>query len=127
MPEPRLASSLLIGALRRKVESAGGFATILQKGDPVAGAILLVCLREGAGLANDENSSVSADNLVILEREPTFEGPGKWVPIGQHHTQNSDKISEYLARRSVIDPDLWIVELDVAQAERFAAEIIASH
>jgi hypothetical protein len=45
-PLPRLASRLRIDALRRRVAAAGGFATLLAKGDDEAGAIAVVT-REG--------------------------------------------------------------------------------
>ena len=139
IPEPRLASSVIIAALRRKVEAAGGFATILAKGDAVAGAILIVCPQgasgDGRGHASaDARQGESHANIgpesgakpVILEREPTFDGPGKWVAVGHQHIDNEHKLSEYLAKRRGSDPDLWIIELDTADAERFAAEITGS-
>lgn len=131
MPELRLASSVLIAALRRKVEAAGGFATVLAKGDAVAGAILLVCLQvEGSASKPDrlgtETAPESGAKPVILEREPTFDGPGKWIAVASQHTDNEQKLSEYLAKRRASDPDIWIIELDTAEAERFAAEIISS-
>lgn len=131
MPEPRLASSVLIAALRRKVEAAGGFATVLAKGDAVAGAILLVCPQGGASASEDSGAapaytSESGKKPIILEREPTFDGPGQWLTVGSQHTDNQEKMAEYLAKRRASDPDLWIIELDTADAERFAAEIIGS-
>ena len=33
-------------------------------------------------------------------------------------------ITDYWMKRRASDPDLWVVEVDVAQAERFAAETI---
>ena len=143
IPEPRLASSVIIAALRRKVEAAGGFATVLAKGDAVAGAILIVCPQgasgDGAGhLSDDARQGESHANIgpdivpesgakpVILEREPTFDGPGKWIAVGHQHIVNEHKLSEYLAKRRASDPDLWIIELDTAEAERFAAEITGS-
>ena len=126
MLEPRPASSFIVSALRRKVEAAGGFATIIKKGDPVAGALLLVCLRAPDGGESLQFSPDSGPLPLLLEREPSFDGPGKWVPIINQHTENKEKIEEYLTRRRQVDPDLWIIELDVADAERIAAEITLS-
>ena len=36
----------------------------------------------------------------------------------------SREITDYWQRRRRTDPDLWVVELDIAEAERFAAETI---
>ncbi|MFX7883132.1 DUF1491 family protein, partial [Acinetobacter baumannii] len=33
-------------------------------------------------------------------------------------------IADYWQRRRRIDPDLWVIELDIASAERFAAETL---
>lgn len=126
MIEPRLATNLIVSALRRKVESVGGFATILHKGDPVAGALLLVIPQQDnksdfAGFGPDSGAPP-----LILEQEPAFDGPRKWQPVTGQITENVEKTEEYLARRKKSDPDLWIIELDVADAERFAAEINGS-
>ena len=43
----RLASAVLVNALVRRVDQAGGFATVLAKGDATAGAILIVALDRG--------------------------------------------------------------------------------
>src|SRR3546814_6753613 len=43
----RLTSRLLTSALIRRAGQEGGFATILRKGDGVAGTILLLCLEKG--------------------------------------------------------------------------------
>ena len=34
----------------------------------------------------------------------------------------SDELRAFLAKRMRFDPDLWIVELDIADPERFIAE-----
>ena len=38
-PDARLTSAMLVGALRRRVADAGGFATILVKGDALGATI----------------------------------------------------------------------------------------
>ncbi|HWV11973.1 MAG TPA: DUF1491 family protein, partial [Sphingobium sp.] len=38
--------------------------------------------------------------------------------------EGTDSLNQYLARRRRSDPDLWVIELDIADAERFAAETI---
>ncbi len=93
---------------------------MIARGDREAGSILLIC-PQGA-----HHNPKTPEKPLILEREPTFEGPGKWVAVATQHTDNEAKLSEYLTRRRASDPDLWILELDVADAERFAAEIITS-
>ena len=43
----RLASGILVGAVLRRVNDAGGIATVLAKGDSQAGAILILTLEKG--------------------------------------------------------------------------------
>ena len=126
MLEPRPATSFLVSALRRKVESEGGFATILKKGDPVAGALLVVCLRQSDSSSIVFNDPDFGPTPLILEREPSFDGPGKWHVTKGQGNEKQQEISEYLTRRQKSDPDLWVIELDVADAERFVAEITLS-
>ncbi len=103
---PRLTSSMLVSALIRRVAAEGGNAAIITKGDPVAGAIMLMCLEKG------KLQSIS-------ERVLGHDGSYAWTPNGP--TQ-PDEIEAFLKRRQNRDPDLWIVELDIPNAERFAAE-----
>lgn len=44
---PRLTSRMMVDALMRRVRAEGGFATVLARGDDVAGAIVLVCSNRG--------------------------------------------------------------------------------
>jgi hypothetical protein len=109
----RLATSVLVGGLIRKAEGEGGFAAVLAKGDPTAGAILVI-LRERGGAQR------------ALERLLQADGSYKWdETTGQvidKITKNED-VPAFVARRRRFDPDLWVLELDIPSAERFAAEM----
>jgi len=106
----RLASGVLVSALVRRVGQAGGFATILAKGDSTAGAILIVAQERG-------------ENSQIWERGIGPSGDTELITIGPQG--DAQAVTDYWMKRRRSDPDLWVVELDVAQAERFAAETIA--
>jgi hypothetical protein len=103
----RLTSTMLVSALIRRVGAEGGNATVLAKGDATAGAILLICMEKG---------------VVQSVRERVLDSAGcyVWTAVGP---TESDALSAYLERRRVRDSDLWLVELDIAIAERFAAEV----
>jgi hypothetical protein len=111
MSEARLASSVLVGALLRRAESGGGFGAVLAKGDSTAGAILVILLEKGA-------------NPRIMERLLQPGGSYAWRESGQVF-ENAELLNSFLQRRQKSDPDLWILELDIASAERFAAEMNA--
>lgn len=105
---PRLASSVLVGALIRQAETEGGFAAVLAKGDADAGSILVLLTERGA-------------NACLYERLLQPDGNYAW----SESAAGSDPISELIARRRRFDPDLWVVELDVRSRQRFADEMKA--
>lgn len=90
----------------RAVEAAGGFAAVLHKGEREAGTILVVLAERGA-------------NLRLFERMPSAEQGRSWHCTRQQDPERPEEFGEYLARRSSSDPDLWIIELDIADGERF--------
>lgn len=112
MIKPRLATHVLVAAIRRKAEAEGGFATLLAKGDPVSGSLLLIRLEKG-------------ENPVLFERFASFAGASRWEMVSPQNVDSEQDISEYCERRRARDPDLWILELDVPFAQRFT-DIIAA-
>lgn len=113
MIEPRLATHALVAAIRRMAEAEGGFATILAKGDPVSGSLLLIRREKGA-------------NPALFERLPTLSGVSNWELVPYQTIESEHFISDYCERRRAHDPDLWIVELDVPFAQRFTDIIDAT-
>jgi hypothetical protein len=43
---------------------------------------------------------------------------------GPSPEEGHEALDHYIARRRRSDPDLWVIELDVAEAERFAVETL---
>ena len=111
MQADRLTSAMLIGVLVRRAAAAGGFATVLVKGDEISGVILIEAAEKGqfAGL---------------FERVSDFAGGYRMERCGPAAEEGTDSLNQYLERRRRSDPDLWVIELDIADAERFAAETI---
>lgn len=107
---PRLASSVLVKALIRRAEAEGGFGAIVAKGDANAGAIAVILRERGRAAA-------------LLERALQPDGRYAWQGEIFQRTDNEREIGDSLERKRRFDPDLWIVELDIASAERFAAEM----
>lgn len=92
---PRLKSEFWVTALMRRVQSIGGFSTILRKGDPDAG-IALIVMRAGQSLS-----------LYVPERN--FSGQRVWWP--ELFTEQS-ALDNYVNRRIDDDPDIWVVEIE---------------
>jgi hypothetical protein len=108
--EARIAASVLAGALIRKAEGEGGFGAVLAKGDATAGAILVILLERGG-------------NPRLFERLPKPDGRYAWQESGSQRIENPEQVPEFIARQRRFDPDLWVIELDIPSAERFAAEM----
>jgi hypothetical protein len=106
---PRLTSRMIIDALMRRVRGEGGFATVLVRGDDTSGAILLLCTDRGKATA-------------LVERTVDLNGRYRWTPCGPQDVESDSERQSYIERRRARDPDLWLIELDIADAERFAAE-----
>lgn len=112
MIEPRLASHIIVSALIRTAEAQNAFAAVLRKGDRVAGSILLLRREKG-------------QNPTLFERFPSIDGSPIWSEVTMEVTEKEHKISEYLEKRALRDPDIWILELDVPFEQRFT-DIVTS-
>lgn len=104
--DDRLPTHLEVAGWRRAVEAAGGFATILQRGEKDAGSVLLLTIERG-------------ENPRLWERMPQLDGQRVFSEIPAQVVVNAEEIASYLARRKRQDSDLWIVELDVPEPQRF--------
>jgi hypothetical protein len=113
LTEPRLASSVQVSAFIRLASVGGDFATVLRKGDAVAGAILLIGLVRGK-------------NPVLFERFPSLDGSTPWQQLGAQDSENETEITERWQKRAARDPDLWVIELDVASPERLDGLLTAA-
>ena len=107
----RLPAGVLASGLIRRVHSAGGFAAVLAKGDPNAGTLLLIALdRNGDGRVFERGLG-QRGTPTMIDSTPADTSPAS--------------IENYWRKRRQRDPDLWVIELDIPDAERFAAETIA--
>jgi hypothetical protein len=101
----RLPAHIEAAALIRRTQAEGGFATVLQRGENEAGTILLVLCENGT-------------KSRIYERMPDPDGTRRWYLSKTQDVEKPQEFSEYVGRRGHQDRDLWIIELDIAQAER---------
>lgn len=113
MIEPRLASSVQVSAFIRLAQAGGDFAAVLRKGDPVAGSIMLIGLVRG-------------QNPALYERFPSLDGGSPWQIVSAKVPQNEQDIAEMWRKRAERDPDLWVIELDVASSERLSGLLAAA-
>ena len=78
--EERLPAHLEVAGLIRAVEAAGGFATVIEKGERDAGTILVICCQNGT-------------NARLYERMPQLDGSRKWSLV---RTQDLEKAREFI-------------------------------
>jgi hypothetical protein len=97
---------VVVSALLRRVNDAGGLGVVRARGDAQAGGILVVI------------------GARVVERGLGPDGVTALIETGPRDPASSDEIEDYWRRRRARDPDLWVLELDIADAERFAAETI---
>jgi hypothetical protein len=109
----RLPAKLEVSGLIRRIETAGGFATIVRKGDPEGGSLLLIVNSRGCYFA-------------CLERILGIRGAYEWHSAGPPESSSSTDLQAFLAKRTRFDPDLWVLELDIPHPERFIAETTGS-
>ncbi|WP_228242573.1 DUF1491 family protein [Porphyrobacter sp. GA68] len=102
----RLPTHLEVAGWRRAVEAAGGFTTVIQRGDRDAGSVLLLTIENGR-------------NPRLWERMPQLDGSRVFTQITKQVTDKQRDMTVYLAQRGEQDGALWIIELDVPQPERF--------
>jgi hypothetical protein len=98
-----------VAGILRRVTTQGGFGTILRRGDDERGSVLLFVNCRGA-------------HVAVLERVLDLDGTYRWAQVGPAESASSAEIADFLARRARFDEDLWAIELDIAEPERFIAE-----
>jgi hypothetical protein len=107
--DERLPAHVEVAGILRRAEASGDFGTVLRKGDPDRGSVILVVTSRG-------------DHVAVLERILDLNGTYVWRRSDPADSSGSINIVNFLARRARFDEDLWAVELDIAEPERFIAE-----
>ena len=109
MSVARLPAHLEVAALIRAAQGAGGFGTVIAKGERDAGTILVLTMERGG-------------NARLWERMPRLNGQRVFEVVRTQEADKKSDFDDYLARRTARDRDLWLIELDVPNAERLVAE-----
>ena len=109
MSDGRLPAAVEAAGLIRRAQADGDFAAILKKGDADRGSILLLVARRGR-------------HVACLERTLGVDGEYRWGRVGPGESADSAEVAGFLAKRARFDADLWAIELDIADSERFIAE-----
>ena len=105
----RLPTHIEVASILRRAATNGDFATIMRKGDPDRGAVLLIVTSRGR-------------HVAVLERTLSLDGDYRWQSTGPTESADSGKVADFLRKRARFDEDSWAIELDIADPERFIAE-----
>ena len=81
----------------------------MKKGDEERGSLILLVANRGV-------------HVAALERVLNLDGSYRWERSGPAESASSMEIADFLARRARFDEDSWVIELDIADPERFIAE-----
>ncbi|QPC98710.1 DUF1491 family protein [Qipengyuania soli] len=111
MSDARLPAHLEVSALLRLVESNGGFAAVLQRGERDAGTIMILTTERG-------------NNTILWERMPQLDNSRPYTRSRTQGVENKKDFDEYIQRRMRQDPDAWVIELDIVNAERFISTMV---
>ena len=83
---------------------------VTAKGERDAGTILILTIYRG-------------ENAVLFEKMPQLDGSRPFIAAKQQNPEKPEEIFEYLERRRNQDPDIWILEVDIADGARFVASL----
>lgn len=108
----RLPAHLEATTLLRRAEAMDGFGTIVRRGDADRGELLLLIVDRGA-------------HVACIERTRGMMGSYAWDKVGPAADADAQTVAEFTAKRVKLDEDLWVIELDIPQPERFIAETTA--
>jgi hypothetical protein len=109
----RLPANIEASAILRRAEAFGGFGAILRKGDPDRGALILLLAQRGV-------------HFACLERSLGPDGQYDWRRAGPVAGSDATEVGEWTRKRVRFDEDLWLIDLDIADPERFIAETSSS-
>ena len=103
-----LATHIWVGALIRRAQLAGAFATVVRKGDPTGGAVLVKAYNP-----RSREASLFAS---------AFRGEGERVWMQPVASNSEPDLDAYVEKQSRFDRDLWVVEIEDAQGRHFLTE-----
>lgn len=108
----RLPSHIVASGLIRAAQAAGGNGAVLAKGDPDAGALLVVLTCRGA-------------DPVLFERISDMTGEWRWNNPKSAESLDLQSVARFIDERKRFDRDIWALELDIPNVEQFIVESLA--
>ena len=98
MSDPRVKAGLWVSMALRMGNSAGRFGTVVRKGDPDAGGVLVVLRHDKA--------------VSVLSQMRSGDGEAAWMRATGPGWVDDEAADTYIARQVKYDPDIWVIEFD---------------
>ncbi len=98
MTTPRIKAGIWVSMALRMGNADGRFATVIRKGDPDAGGVLVV-LRGREGVS-------------VLSQLRSADGELAWMRATGPAAVDDPTADAYIARQLKFDPDLWVIEFE---------------
>lgn len=111
MSAPRLKAGFRASAIMRRAQLAGHFAALVKRGDEDAGALMLQL----------EYADRHIDLLMEANRG---DGARIWRCLNGTTPVDAARAAELMAKEKRIDPDLWIIAVEMNGAASFLDETV---
>ena len=105
-----IASDVWVGALIRRAELSGAFATLVRKGDARAGTVIV-------------KAYDSSQRKARLYAE-AFGTDGERLWIQPVSSDQESELDAFIQKQVGYDPDLWVVEVEDRQGRHFITETV---
>lgn len=103
-----IATDVWATALIRRAQLGGAFATVVRKGDPKAGAVLV------------KTFNPRSKEARLYASAWRGEGERVWMqPVASNQETDLDA---YVVKSEGRDPDLWVVEIEDVEGRHFLTE-----
>lgn len=109
MGTPRLKAGFRASAIIRRAQLAGHFAALIKRGDEDAGALLL-------------QLEYADRRLDLLMEANRGDGARVWRCLNGHSPIDAARAAELIAKEKRIDPDLWIIAIEMNGDAEFLDE-----
>jgi hypothetical protein len=105
----RLTTDFWVSAIVRRAFGVGGFAAIIRRGSSEAGAVLLV--------RRDRMGEIRLYAPAPQTSYPEEGRPDDRLFAEVLRTTDEDELTKKIGREEKFDPDLWVVELEIDDAQ----------
>lgn len=105
--------TLTLTAQLRMIAARGDFYTVVHRGDPDSGLIILKWrMRQTLSLYTQERDF---DDGVLKWRRVPDHAPGASGMTGSDDSLDESAIDAYITRATTRDPDVWVVEIETRE------------